>query len=126
MVEALAGNAANAIVQLEEAVKEADRTGDLFYRDCLRHNLGRALLDIGRADEAYQVASTSDCHHSGSDDLLVKAKRASLLSDALIAQGKNVPLEMTSQIELLKRSTKPQGWLYQLPWYYCDIEFWED
>jgi tetratricopeptide (TPR) repeat protein len=106
--------------------KKAALTGDLFYIDCINHNWANALLALGRADEAIRVVSSTPTHHSKNDDLLIRGKRAKLLIRAHAAKGLQPPRELLDDVDVLDRSTKPQAWLYRLPWYLCDIEFWED
>jgi tetratricopeptide (TPR) repeat protein len=126
VVDALSDRLPQAIESLEALVRTADTAGDPFYRDCLRHNLANAMLEAGRPDEAISVATACPPHLSSSDEILVEGKRASLLLRAYQLTGRAVPAELTEQIARLDRTTKPQAWLYRLPWYYCDIEFWED
>jgi tetratricopeptide (TPR) repeat protein len=126
VADAINGDLTESISQLQTLVAEADASGDLFYRDCLRHNLANALLAVGQADAAETIATACAPHHHGGDDLLVRAKRALLLIRAREIRGEEVPPDWRSEAALLDRTTKPQAWLYRLPWYLCDIEFWED
>jgi tetratricopeptide (TPR) repeat protein len=126
VVDAFTDRLAGAIESLESLVRTADAAGDPFYRDCLRHNLANALLEAGRPEEAISVATACPTHLSTSDELLVEGKRALLLTRAHEAAGQVIPAEITEMVARLDRTTKPQAWLYRRPWYYCDIEFWED
>ncbi len=124
---ALLGNAHAALTEFRELLPIADATGDLFYRDCVRQNLAQALLEAGSPAEAIEVATSCPSHHSKSDDALVTAKRASLLLRAHHALGTVSPdKRLVATAAVLDRTTKPQAWLYRLPWQLCDIEFWED
>lgn len=123
---ALAGDLPGAVTELRELVAAADATGDLFYRDCLRHNLAQALVEVGHPAEAYDVATACHVHHDAGDDLLVEGKRARLLARTFEARGQPIPEHVQRQADVLERTTKPQAWLFKVPWYYCDIEFWED
>jgi tetratricopeptide (TPR) repeat protein len=127
VVDATTGRLAEAIDDLTTLASEADEAGDVFYRDCLRHNLARALLLDGRAEDGQLAIASCPVHVSIADQSLVSAKRARLLLDLYLARSvepQNPSLR--AEAELLDRTTKPQAWLYRQPWYVCDIEFWED
>jgi tetratricopeptide (TPR) repeat protein len=126
VLEAVGGDLRSAQERLAGLAKEAALTGDLFYINCINHNWGNSLLALGRADEAIRVVSSSPLHHSKSDGLLVRGKRAKLLIRAYAAKGVAPPAGLLEEAEVLDKSTKHQVWLYRLPWYLCDIEFWED
>jgi tetratricopeptide (TPR) repeat protein len=126
VVDALTDRLSQAIESLEALVRTADAAGDLFYRDCLRHNLANALLEAGQPEKAISVATACPPHLTTSDEILVEGKRALLLGRAYEAAGRAIPSEVTEQVTRLDRTTKPHAWLYRLPWYYIDIEFWED
>jgi len=126
VVDAMTNRLSLALQALEKLVSDADATGDLFYRDCLRHNLANALIEAGQPERAIDVATGCPPHVSSSDDVLVLGKRAHLLIRAHEALGREVPAKLHTDAAGLAKTTKPQAWLYRLPWYYCDIEFWED
>jgi tetratricopeptide (TPR) repeat protein len=126
VVDALEAKVPAAVERLQRLVLEADASGDLFYRDCLRHNLGVALLEAGEPERAIEVATACPPHLTGTDDLLVQAKRARLLIAAHEAADRDVPPSLRKEAALLDVTTKPQAWLYRMPWYHNDIEFWED
>jgi hypothetical protein len=126
VVDALTGHLAQAIESLEALVQAADVAGDLFYRDCLRHNLANALLEAGQPEKAISVATACPTHVTTNDEILVEGKRALLLVRAYEAAGRAAPSELSEQVARLDRTTKPHAWLYRLPWYFIDIEFWED
>jgi tetratricopeptide (TPR) repeat protein len=126
-LEGLAGSLDRASEILREAVGAADAAGDVFYRHCARLNLARVQLLRGAPADA--VATLTGCppHHSANDDLLVLGKRAVLLREAYAALGGGKPDEAHQRAEtVLSKTTKPQAWLYRLPWHACDIEYWED
>ncbi len=83
VLKARQGKMSTAIEELRKAVSVADLSGDLFYQDCLRHNLARALQMDGNNEEAYQIATGCGVHHSTGDELLVLGKRARLLLELL-------------------------------------------
>lgn len=126
VLEAISGDLAASEARLRSAVVIADASGDVFFQDCLRHNLANLLLELGQPGEALDVAQGCSLHHSHGDELLVAGKRARLLVRAFEAMGLDVPDELRIQSAVLDRTTKPQAWLYRSPWYITDIEFWED
>jgi tetratricopeptide (TPR) repeat protein len=126
VVEGLSGRPAEALRLLQPLVAEADTAGDLFYRDCIRHNLAAALLELGRPQDAIEAATACPLHHSSGDDALIAGKRARLLIRALERCGQEATADLKEQAAALERNTKPQAWLYRSPWYLSDIEFWED
>ena len=126
VLKAKQGQVDAAIQGLRNAVSMADLAGDLFYQDCLRHNLARVLQMNGDRDEAYRIATGCGLHHSTGDELLVLGKRARLLLELLTPEEGPCRAQLLEDAAVLDRTTKPQAWLYREPWYYCDIEFWED
>jgi tetratricopeptide (TPR) repeat protein len=126
VVEAMDGNVVESLSRLQLVAATADASGDLFYRDCIGHNLANALVEIGRFDQALDVLDATPVHHSHGDEILVAGKRAALLIRALEGAGRPIPPNLQQDVQALHRSTKPQAWLYRIPWYLCEIEFWED
>jgi tetratricopeptide (TPR) repeat protein len=119
------GDAVRARTELEGLVPRADATGDLFYRSCLRHNLAVVQLEAGDARGAARTISIP-VHRHAPDDELIRAKRAALELRIHDALGTTPPDEARRSAALLDQTTKPQAWLYRMPWYLVDIEFWED
>jgi tetratricopeptide (TPR) repeat protein len=127
VADALEGNLAEAIGRWREIVPLADGTGDLFYRDCLRHNLAMALTLRGEGQEASMIARACPPHHVANDDVLIRGKRARLLLQAMARGAEEADrTQLEEDVLALATTTKPQAWHYREPWYYCDIEFWED
>jgi Flp pilus assembly protein TadD len=127
-LDGLAGNTAAAVRQLETLAQVADRTGDLFYRDCIRHNWAVALLESGDAGQALAVIQDCPVHFDAADEELIRGKRARLLVQIHAALGSEPALQETVRREarVLDTTTRPVAWLYSQRWYLCDIEFWED
>lgn len=126
VVQALTGDVSGAIRALTPLTAEADATGDLFYRDCVRQNLAEALLVVGRPRDAIAIATECPPHRYGPDVGLIEAKRADLVARAHTARGEAPPAEVLAARVLLDQTTKPQAWRYRSPWYLIDIQFWED
>jgi tetratricopeptide (TPR) repeat protein len=127
LADALEKRLDQAARQWRELLPLADATGDLFYRDCIRHNLAVALSLLGDGRGATLVARGCPPHHAATDDLLVRGKRAQLLLQAMACGAEDSDrLQLERDARVLADTTKPQAWLYREPWYYCDIEFWED
>jgi tetratricopeptide (TPR) repeat protein len=122
-VEAIRGNVDESLPRLESAVAAADASVDPFYRNCIGHNLASALMGIGQFERALTVLEATPLHHSHDDEVLVVGKRAMLLVLALEGTNRPIPEHLDLQVRALKRSTKPQAWLYKTPWYLYDMKF---
>lgn len=125
-VLAMLGDINNAIADLIDSVEKADAAGDVFYRDCVRYNLARALLLRGDAADAIAQLSACPPRQWITDDALVIAKRAALLIEAANALGHAPDPEWERQRVVLDNTTKPQAWIYRFQWELCDIQFWQD
>jgi predicted ATPase len=119
------GASARARADLEALLPHAEATGDLFYRACVRHNLALVQLALGDATAA-AVTLDVPVHRHAPDEDLIQAKRAVLQLRVHEALGTPPPPGLAASAALLDRTTKPQAWLYRMPWYLVDIEFWED
>lgn len=111
---------------LRELASESTRGGDVYYEDCIRHNLAVVLLRQQRPLDAINEATACPPRTVTTDDELVLAKRASLLLRAYSLANETPPTELTVNARVLDVTTKAQAWLYRLEWQLCDIEFWED
>jgi tetratricopeptide (TPR) repeat protein len=125
-LDGLTHNFDRSLDWLEPLVERAEATGDLFFEDCIRHNFAYALLESGQCERALEVLVAVEPHHSHPEELLVLAKRAALEVRLLECLARPVDPKLREQARHLEVSTKPQVWLYRMPWYFCDIEFWED
>lgn len=123
--KAMSGDVDTAIVELHELAQRADAMGDTLYRDYARHNLARALLQHGRAVEALDAIMACSPRYELADEALVLGKRAQLLIDVHTALGREIEPEWERQRAVLMQTTKPQAWLYRLPWEVCDLQFWQ-
>ena len=125
-LEAQIGELEVSFSRLNRIASEAKHSRDLFYRDCIGHNLANVLLELRRPDEALQRITDTPLHTSHGEDELVRGKRAELVLRIFAALDQPAPREHVEAYEQLAASALPQAWLYRSPWYVSDIEFWED
>lgn len=126
VAECMAGDVDDGLCALRHLAEEADAAGDVFHRDCVRHNLARALLLADQPGAALRELTASPPRHFTTDDDLILAKRAALLAEAGAALGHGHDDAGSAERRLLATTTKPQAWLYRYEWELCDIQFWQD
>lgn len=123
IADALLASNVSAEERLRAMVREADRCGDVFYMDVVRHNLARILAIRGAHENALSVLVQVPPRTWLTDDALIRGKRAQFILDLYRLMGMRTPQNHEREASVLKQTTKPQAWLYRQEWEFCDIQF---